>query len=292
MRPTVGAEKEWTMATATCEDAAVSTETAMGQRRGEATQELWQRWEVIHKIEAQQGEAHVRADNKVLDVAKREFELTESEKLQITTLSNTDLHKRTLAARHDFLSHCARTHSFAANRLIPFCEEIIKRYKMPGVAAKDRPNKQPTVDSYFRSIGLNYNTVRTWFFREKWTERKKLNNALFKYPISRLPEMAIEGDQLRRSGPDFKKIKKLAEQIVAIGEGHNISLRSIATDLLIDASRQLVEAYGNPECDFAAALVTDQKVRKKVERRQHRKPTSDPGGLPGVSMNSQIQATQ
>src|SRR5580698_1952561 len=33
---------------------------------------------------------------------------------------------------------------------------------MQGVSAKDRPNHKPTVELYFRSVNLNYNTVRSW----------------------------------------------------------------------------------------------------------------------------------
>ena len=32
---------------------------------------------------------------------------------------------------------------------------------------KDRPNGKPTVDAYFKSINLNYNTVRSWIYRKR-----------------------------------------------------------------------------------------------------------------------------
>jgi hypothetical protein len=213
-----------------------------------------QRLEAIQKIETQQENAHFEADWDVLDAANEKLELTESQELQITKLSDNDLHKQTVAARNEFFSACAKAHSFAANRLIPLCEEIIKRYAMPGVAAKDRPNKQPTVDAYFRSIGLNYNTVRSWFYRGR--DRKKLNDALFRESGYRAPEMRIEGDgtAYARSRSDLVKIKNLAEKIVLIGDGHNIDLRSVATDLLLCAGRRFANVYEAPELDPAAAL--------------------------------------
>lgn len=224
----------------------------------QTTVAVQQKWETIKEIEQQQENAHHEADWNVLTAANRVHEITKSGERHITLLSDNELHKRTVAARNEFFAHCAKTHSFAANRLIPLCEEIIKRYKLPGVAAKDRPNRQPTVDAYFKSIGLNYNTVRSWFLRDKWANREKLTQALFQEPQYRLPEMRIEGDGslYARSGPDFVKIKRLVEKIVLIADGHNINLRPLATDILISAGQQLAKAHDQPDFGPSAALAT------------------------------------
>jgi hypothetical protein len=85
---------------------------------------------------------------------------------QLTALNNAQLHAQTQKARDEFFGKCVGAQSYANDVLIPYCEQIIKRYKMQGVAAKDRPNNQPTVEKYFKSIGLNYNTVRSWIHRK------------------------------------------------------------------------------------------------------------------------------
>lgn len=82
-------------------------------------------------------------------------------------LPTDQLHQATLNARNAFFEKCVETHKHAVEVLLPYCEEIIRRYKMQGVAAKDRPNGKPTVDAYFKSIGLNYNNVRSWIHRKK-----------------------------------------------------------------------------------------------------------------------------
>jgi hypothetical protein len=125
---------------------------------------------------------------------------------------------------------------------------------MQGVAAKDRPNGQPTVDSYFRSIGLNYSTVRSWFARGKSADREKLKDALFRQPGYHLSEIGPEADPVRRSSEDFAKLTRLAKKIVLIGDCHRIDLRSVANDLVLYAGRKLADAYDNPELDQAAAL--------------------------------------
>lgn len=83
------------------------------------------------------------------------------------TLTPDQLHLGTLAARDMFFEKCVGAEKYAIDVLLPYCEEIIRRYRMPGVAAKNRPNGQPTVDAYFKSIGLNYNNVRSWIYRRK-----------------------------------------------------------------------------------------------------------------------------
>jgi hypothetical protein len=84
-------------------------------------------------------------------------------------LNPTQLHQQTLKAREAFFKMCSGAEAYAVDVLLPYCDEIIARYKMPGVGAKDRPNGKPTVEAYFRSIKLNYNTVRSWIHRKRLT---------------------------------------------------------------------------------------------------------------------------
>lgn len=88
-------------------------------------------------------------------------------KRKLSNLTPEELHQGTLDARNIMFEKCVGAEKYAIDVLVPFCEEIIRRYKMQGVAAKDRPNGKPTVDAYFKSINLNYNTVRTWIHRKR-----------------------------------------------------------------------------------------------------------------------------
>lgn len=85
----------------------------------------------------------------------------------LTKLTNEQLHQETLEARNKLFDRCVDTHNYIADVLVPRCKAIIARYKMQGVAAKDRPNGMPTVEAYFKSIGLNYNNVRSWIRRNR-----------------------------------------------------------------------------------------------------------------------------
>ena len=82
-------------------------------------------------------------------------------------LTPNQLHLETLDAREQFFAKYSGAEKYAIDVLLPYCEEIIRRYKMQGVAPKDRPNGKPTVDAYFKSINLNYNTVRSWIYRKR-----------------------------------------------------------------------------------------------------------------------------
>jgi hypothetical protein len=84
-------------------------------------------------------------------------------------LTNKQLHTEMLEIRGSFFNRCAEAQTYGINALLPACEEIIARYKMPGVGAKGRPNGRPTVEAYFKSIKLNYNTVRSWIRRKTLT---------------------------------------------------------------------------------------------------------------------------
>lgn len=88
-------------------------------------------------------------------------------KVDYAKLTNAELHQETQAARNTLFGKCVDTQKYAAEVLVPACEAIIARYKMQGVAPKGRPNGKPTVEAYFKSIDLNYNTVRSWIHRKR-----------------------------------------------------------------------------------------------------------------------------
>jgi hypothetical protein len=118
-------------------------------------------------------------------VASQQKSCTE---VQFPKLTNGQLHKRMLEVRNDFYNRCVETQDYAVHMLLPACIEVIARYKMQGVAAKDRPNGKPTVEAYFRSIKLNYNTVRSWIHRKRLStemfdpEKRASNNRDGKTP--------------------------------------------------------------------------------------------------------------
>lgn len=88
-------------------------------------------------------------------------------KVEYAKFTNAELHREMVAVRNTLFSKCVDAQKYAAEVLIPACEAIIARYRMQGVAAKDRPNGKPTVEAYFKSIDLNYNTVRSWIHRKR-----------------------------------------------------------------------------------------------------------------------------
>jgi hypothetical protein len=100
-----------------------------------------------------------------------------------SNLTPNQLHQQTPNARVAFLTLCVGVEAYAVDVLLPYCEEIIARYKMPGIAAKGRPNGKPTVEAYFRSIKLNYSTVRSWI------HRKRLSTEMF------VPEKATSNNE-------------------------------------------------------------------------------------------------
>lgn len=105
-----------------------------------------------------------KADTKIPSVALQQR--PEREVRKHAKLAPDKLHQQTLNAREAFFKMCVGAETYAVDVLLPYCEEIIARYRMPGVGAKNRPNGKPTVEAYFRSIKLNYSTVRSWIHRK------------------------------------------------------------------------------------------------------------------------------
>jgi hypothetical protein len=224
------------------------------QQRFAEELEVFNMWEAKEELVVEQANTQFEEDGKVFDAAERAIRTTPAQAAAIAAMTDLDLGKEIVNARNVFCGSLAKAQAQARQRLIPLCEEMRKRYKRPGL--KDRPFGLPTVDAYFRSIGLNYSTVRGWCAREKYSDRNKLRTAFFVTPEYRPPYPMIEGDNTpyARRGSDLEKIRKLANKIVAIAQGHDINLQPAATDLLIIASRKFATKYDADWLDPAAAL--------------------------------------
>jgi hypothetical protein len=112
-----------------------------------------------------------KADAKITSVALQHR--SGSGVTKYAKLNPTQLHQQTLSAREALYGKCVDATNYTYDVVLPYCEEIIARYKMPGVGTKDRPNGKPTVEAYFKSIRLHYSTVRSWIHRKN----KKLSVA-------------------------------------------------------------------------------------------------------------------
>ena len=75
------------------------------------------------------------------------------------------LHAAILEAKKAFEAARNESESHAHEKLLPALDEAIRRYRQPGKGAAYRMNDCPTVEKYFESIGLKYDTVRSWKFR-------------------------------------------------------------------------------------------------------------------------------
>lgn len=95
------------------------------------------------------------------------------------SLTPEQLHLEMLHARDTLYAKCVETETYIIDVLLPYCEEVIERYRQPG-ASKNRIDGKPTVEAYFKSIDLNYNTVRSWIYR------RKLQTAMFEQPKKKL----------------------------------------------------------------------------------------------------------
>ena len=128
--------------------------------------------------------------------------------------TNEQLHAHMLAARNGLLLRCADTHNYVTQVVVPACEAIILRFKMPGVAAKHRPNGQPTVEAYFKSIDLKYTTVRSWFHRKKaYTE---LFDPAKPKPLTQLEATSLELVKVIREGGNVDEATTAVEDVRAL----------------------------------------------------------------------------
>jgi hypothetical protein len=108
------------------------------------------------------------ADTSVLLGQKQDegFQLTSE--IDVSLLSDDDLHNETVKVRDDANRLYKDFYAYARDRLMPFLQEIIKRYKQQGRAAPYRLNGMPTIDEYFRRVlKINYSTFRNWIQHEK-----------------------------------------------------------------------------------------------------------------------------
>jgi hypothetical protein len=176
-----------------------------------------------------------------------------------SALTTDQLHQETLKARETFFEMCVGAERYAVDVLLPYCEEIIERYKMQGVAAKNRPNEKPTVESYFKSIKLNYSTVRSWI------HRKKLQTEMFR------PKMLKSGND-RNTNEKISSLTRLEEAwlLGTATAGHDL-VKAIKHKGNLDAAikefedyapaRERIEEYIARQGAVAATEVEDLALR-------------------------------
>jgi hypothetical protein len=87
-------------------------------------------------------------------------------------LTNEEVHRGMVEACARYQSATIEVFQYTCNKLqlslaelAAWATEISDRFNIPGVAVKDRPNGQPTVHAYWRSIGYKPSTVRGWVHR-------------------------------------------------------------------------------------------------------------------------------
>jgi hypothetical protein len=153
----------------------------------------------------------------------------------LADLPTDQLHQATLEARETLFQKCVGAESYAVDVLLPYCEEIIKRYRMQGVAAKNRPNGKPTVDAYFKSIGLNYNNVRSWI------HRKKLQTEMFR------PKMLKSGNG-RNTNEKIPSLTQLEARLLGTASAGHDLVKAIKHNGNLDAAIKEFEDYApSPE---------------------------------------------
>jgi len=161
-----------------------------------------------------------------------------------SALPTDQLHQEMLKARDTFLQKCVGAESYAVDVLLPYCEEIIERYKMQGVAAKNRPNGKPTVESYFKSITLNYSTVRSWI------HRKKLQTDMFR------PKMLESGTGRNRSETIPCLTQLEARLLGTASAGHDL-VKALKHNGNVDAAIK----------EFEDHAPTPERIEEYIDRR-------------------------
>lgn len=177
-------------------------------------------------------------------------------------LTEDQLHRQMVAARDELFNRCVGVESYTKYELLPLCEEIIARYKQPG--RKCRLNGKPTVEDYFKSINLNYNTVRVWI------HRKKLQTAMFQ-PTGgsggdggdKTPKLSAASRRALIAGNH-----RAVEAIAAIEAGHDGKKEIAAFKKVMDAKRlDDILAMHEIEPDYKALLADLLDVLEKNGQR-------------------------
>jgi len=179
-------------------------------------------------------------------IASRKTSVASQQKSQQTSnkyasLPPNQLHLETLDARDKFFKKCDGAEKYAIGVLLPYCEEIIRRYKMQGVAARNRLNSKPTVEAYFRSIGLNYNTVRSWI------SRKKLSAEMFRSNL---------GSSRNKAGKESHLTQLESKLLGTAAAGHDL-IKAIKNGGNVEAAIK----------DFKEHAPTLERIDEYIERK-------------------------
>lgn len=148
-------------------------------------------------------------------------------------LNQDQLHQQMVAARAKLYDRCVDVATYTKDELLPLCEEIIARYKQPG--RKYRLNGMPTVEAYFKGIGLNYNNVRSWI------HRRKLQTAMFELTDGKKKDDGTKPEKLHLNRAETDTLIEtghlLGEIVTESKAGRPIEPLLAKADKLIDAKR-------------------------------------------------------
>jgi hypothetical protein len=173
---------------------------------------------------------------------------------KLTELDPNQLHERTASARELLYQKWNGTEKFISDEVVPLCEEIIHRYRQPGVTGTFRLNGKPTVEQYFRSINLSYNTVRSWI------HRKNRRRALLANPLQADRPKKSGGAPGKGGKPEHELTLLEAKLLANADDGHDLIDTIRASGLTLP-----------PPLQEAIAHIEENYPRDRVQEwRSHR----------------------
>jgi hypothetical protein len=175
---------------------------------------------------------------------------------KLTDLTPHQLHERTTSARELLYGKWGGTEKFIDDEIVPLCEEIIRRYRQPGVTGEFRMNNKPTVEQYFRSIKLSYNTVRSWI------HRKRLRKAVVGNPFQ--PDPAEKRRSSEKGGTREHELTVLEARLLANADASHDLIDSIrASGLTLPPPVQ--QAIAHIEQNYPRDRVQEIRKRKTAD---------------------------
>jgi transposase-like protein len=150
--------------------------------------------------------------------------------------TDDELHRATVAGIATYTQKRETADVYAYDVLIPAINQIIERYRQPGRAAPYRLDGKPTVGEYFRSVGLNYNNVRSWKLRAHERLKQAAEDAgtrpSKKTHKAKPPELNFgdgESAILARAGVE---LARAASTDTILPEERDLRIRQIAREIL------------------------------------------------------------
>jgi len=185
-----------------------------------------------------------------------------SDGIELRELTDEQLHQTTLEFRDGAFVRCKEANVYFFDNLIPACKEIINRYKQQGRGIKHRLNDQPTIRAYFKSINLNYNTVRSWIHRRRFANKLRSGD-LFLSP----PKPKASAKQGKHTGGNNLKPRHLSPL-----EHRLLGAVEYAHDL-VDAYRKNANVEEAIQ-EFGKIAPTKEKIGEYLDRPLQRESDS------------------